>query len=111
MTNSIPEKDWKYLRSIEAELLSELCRKINHGSAEILLSESGSEHEKYLKLYRHIKASDVIVADCFNDWRRSNLWFKLPLLRRHNLLTDEHMSNLSDASRELLGRFAALDKG
>lgn len=28
MTRSIPEKDWKYLRSIEAELLSDLCRRI-----------------------------------------------------------------------------------
>ena len=111
MTGSIPEKDWKYLRSIEAELLSELCRRINQGAVEIVRSKSGSEHEKYLKLYRHIEASDRIIADCFNDWRRSNLWLKLPLLRRHKLLTDERISNLSDETRERLGRFAALDKG
>jgi hypothetical protein len=111
MTRSIPEKDWKYLRSIEAELLSDLCRKINERAAEILRSESGSEHEKYLKLYKHIEASDVVIADCFNDWRRSNLWFKLPLLRRHSLLTDEHISRLSDESRELLDRFATQDRG
>jgi len=110
MTGSISEKDWKYLRSIEAELLSGLCRKINQGAADILRSKAGSEHDKYLKLYKHIEASDRIIADCFNDWSRSNLWFKLPLLRMHNLLTDEQINHLSDESRELLVRFAALDK-
>jgi hypothetical protein len=110
MTGSIPEKDWKCLRGIEAELLSELCRRINQRAAEIVRSGSGTEHEKYLKLYKHIEASDRIVADCFNDWRRSNLRLKLPLLRKHKLLTDEHISNLSDETRELLVRFAALDK-
>lgn len=38
MTNSIPEKDWKYLRSIEKELLSELCRTINQKAAAIVHS-------------------------------------------------------------------------
>jgi len=109
MTSSIPERDWKYLRGIMPELLSELCRKINLGAMEILACESGSEHEKYLKLYRYLEASDRVVADCFNDWRRSTLWFKLPLLSRHNVLKDEHISNLSDATRELIARFAPLD--
>jgi len=111
MTRSIPEKDWKYLRNIREELLSDLCKKINQDAVAILGSECGSEHNKYLKLYKHIEVSDRIVADCFNDWRRSNLWLKLPLLRRHNLLTDEHITNLTDESRELLNRFFAMDKG
>jgi hypothetical protein len=110
MTRSLPEKDWQYLRSIEAELLSDLCRRINQSSVDILRSEFGSEHEKYLKLYKHIEASDRIVAHCFNDWRRSNLWFILPHLRRHNLLTDEHITKLSDESRKLLGKLATMDK-
>jgi len=108
MSGTLPEKDWKYLRSIEPELLSELCRKINQRAADIVRSETESEHEKYLALYKHIKASDKIVADCFNDWRRSNLWFIVPLLLRHGLLKDEHVANLSDAARELLDRFDRL---
>jgi len=106
MTRSIPEKDWKYLRSIQEELLSELCGKINRDAAAIIGSEGESEHRKYLKLYKHIEASDRIVADCFNDWRRSNLLLKLLLLHRHKLLTDEQIANLTDESRELLGGFS-----
>lgn len=111
MPGTLPEKDWKYLRSIEPELLSALCRKINQRAEDIIRSESGTEHEKYLALYKHIKASDKIVADCFNDWRRSNLWLLVPLLRKHNLLKDEHIANLSDAARDLLDRFEQLARG
>jgi hypothetical protein len=109
MPNSIAEKDWKYLRSIEKELLSDLCRTINQKAAEIVHSGSGSEHDKYLLLYKHIKDSDAIVAECFNDWRRSNLLFKLPLLHRHKILQDEHIHNLTPETRERLGRFIGME--
>jgi hypothetical protein len=110
MSGTLPEKDWKYLRSIEADLLSDLCRKINESAAQLLSSEFESEHKKYLALYQHIKASDKIVADCFNDWRRSNLLYIVPVLRHHNLLKDEHIANMSDAAREVLDRFERLSK-
>jgi hypothetical protein len=109
MTNSIPEKDWKYIRSIEKELLSELCQTINQKAAEIVHAGAGSEYDKYLLLYKHLKNADAIVADCFNDWRRSNLLFKLPLLHRHKILRDEHILNLSVETRERLGRFTAAE--
>jgi tetratricopeptide (TPR) repeat protein len=103
MPGTLPERDWKYLRGIEKELLSKLCRRINRRAVEIIQAESGSEHEKYLALYRHIKESDLVVADCFNDWRRSNLDLKLRYLQRQNLLGEEQLGNLSEASLELLG--------
>ena len=109
MTNSIPEKDWKYLRSIEKELLSELCRTINQKAAEIVHAGSGSEHDKYLLLYKHLKGSDAVVAECFDDWRRSNLLFKLPLLHRQKILRNEHILNLTDETRERLGRFIGME--
>ena len=105
MTRTITEKDWKYLRSIEKELLSNLCRDINQSAVAILSSESGSEHDRYLKLYKHIDTSDRIMADCFNDWRRSNLCLKLLLLHKHNLLAAEHIAKLSDETRKLINRF------
>jgi hypothetical protein len=94
MSGRLPENEWKYLRSIEPELLSTLCRKINQKAAQLLNSEFESEHKKYLALYKHIEASDKIVADCFNDWRRPTLWFIVPLLRMHELLKDEHIAKL-----------------
>ena len=105
MSGVLPEKDWKYLRSIEKELLSDLCGRINRSAAEIVNSAAGSEHEKYLALYKHIEASDRIVADCFNGWRRSDIDFRLRLLQLHNLLTEEHLCNLSDVARGIVERY------
>jgi hypothetical protein len=102
---TIPERDWKYLRSTEKELLAKLCGKINRKALEILQAPEVGEHERYLRLYRHIEKSDKIVADCFNDWRRSDIVLKLLLIRKHKLLSAEMVAKLSEETRELLARW------
>ena len=107
---SIPERDWKYLRKIQQEMLSTLCARINRQAMDLLQSQAESEHERYRSLYQHVKDSDRIVADCFDDWRRSNIWLKIPALRREGLLTNEHLSEMSDEIKDLLERFNKLQK-
>ncbi|MCK5835833.1 MAG: hypothetical protein KAH09_01085 [Desulfobacula sp.] len=102
MSISIPESDWKYLRKRKVDLLSTLCGRINEQSKDILNDQSSSEHEKYLKMFDHIKKSDKIVADCFNDWRRSNIWIKIQSLRHYDLLTNDHFDQMSDQINVLL---------
>ena len=102
MSVAIPEKDWKYLKTRKKDMLSTLCGKINKQSKDILNNKFDSEHEKYLKLYDHITKSDKVVADCFNDWRRSNLWLKIQFLRKNDLLMDEHRDQMSDQVKALL---------
>lgn len=63
------------------------------------------EHERYLRLYKHYRESDIIVADCFDGWRRSDIVLKLLLIRKHKLLSTEMIANLSDETRELLARW------
>jgi len=101
----IPERDWKYLRSIEQELLAKLCGRINREALEMLQSPAVGEHEGYLRLYRHYRESDKIVADCFDDWRRSNIVLKLLLIRKQKLLSAEMVANLSEETRELLAKW------
>lgn len=102
MTISIPETDWKYLRKIKAGMLATLCGKINEQSKKILNTEDRSEHEKYLELYEHIKQSDRIIADCFNDWKRSNIWLKIQYLQKHGLLTDQLLNGMLGQHRAIL---------
>jgi hypothetical protein len=106
MSRSIPEKDWKYLRKIQPEMLSSLYARINHQARALLELQAESEHEKYRNLHQHAKNSDRIVADCFDGWRRSNIWFKIPVLRREGLLTDEHLSQMSDEIKDILEMLA-----
>jgi hypothetical protein len=99
----IPERDWKYLAGVKGELLAALCRRINDGARRIASDRSSGEHETFLRLYSYITDQNEAVADCFDDWRRSNALAKLSRLRRHGLLTDEHLSRLSAETRRMLG--------
>ena len=110
MTKSIPERDWKYLRRIQKEMLSELYLRINREASEILKAKEESEGEKYHNLYRHIEDSDEIIANCFDDWRRSNIGFKLLFLLHHNLLTDDRIKGLSEGGAEFIERLKTFDK-
>lgn len=106
MAKSIPEKDWKYLRKIQPEMLDALCAGINARARNLLGSQARSEYERYQGLYKLMKDSDRIVADCFDDWRRSNIWLKISLLRCQGLLTDEHLRHMSDEIKEFLKKLA-----
>ena len=92
---AIPERDWLYLRRVRGQLLEALCARISGEASRIMADHSLNQHAKFLQLYTHVNGQNVVVADCFDDWRRSNILLKLLLLREHRLLTDEHLSKLS----------------
>ena len=102
MADSIPERDWKYMRSIHDEILASLCDRINIQSEVILKQGRNTPHKTYLDLYRHIQDSDNIIARCFNDWRRSTLQMKISALLENELLTDAHIQKLSREAQERL---------
>ncbi len=108
MVQSIPERDWKYMRKIQDDLLNCLCERINQQSMAILKEEGGSEHERFLKHYRHIQDSNRVVGDCFDDWKRSALLLRLAALQYHGLLTQEHIKQLSEETQEKLREFREL---
>jgi hypothetical protein len=98
MTN-IPESDWKYLRSVKGELLETLCKQINDEASRIIKAPSLSQHEKFLHLFRHVMEKNEIIANCFDDWRRSNILLKVVSLRKQQLLTDKYITRLSEETR------------
>ena len=109
INRSIPEKDWKQLKKLKSEMLDMLCLKINQQAENIIIQSCvKSEHEKYLDLYKHIQYSDGVVAKCFNDWKRSNIIMKISQLLAEDLLTDEHIQNLSDDTKELINLLKSL---
>lgn len=110
MKTAIPEIDWKYLRSVQSELLSSLCERINRKAMEILRSGEMSEYEKYKKLYQHMLDSDELVAKCFDDWRRSNIRLKVVMLHSNSLLTEENMRHLSDETKNILNSINQLSE-
>jgi hypothetical protein len=110
MSRSTPEHDWKYMRSVHDDFLAALCKRINNQSTALLADSVGSEHEKYLALYRHIQDSDQIIGECFNDLKRSNLFMKLGALQHHAILKPAHIEQLSPETQERLNALKQLNE-
>lgn len=102
MSSHFTEADWKLLRRSRDSMLEALTKRINRVAAEILESEDSSPTEKYYRLYDHIEASDRIVADCFDGWKRSSITIFASNLLREGLLFDEILESLSESGRTVL---------
>lgn len=102
MDYGIMERDWKYMRKIQGELLNTLYEQINQRAKELLTQGSGTPRETYVNVYRHLRDSDNLLAHCFDDWRRSNLLRKLARLREYGLLTEAHIQMLSPVAQKQL---------
>ena len=100
--DAIPERDWQYLRRVQGQPLEALRARINGEASRIMADHPLNQHEKFLQLYTHVVGQNVAVADCFDDWGSSNIFLKLLLLRKHRLLTDEHLSKLSAETQRRL---------
>ena len=102
MSQQTAEKEWKYMRSIESKLLNDLTSRMNCRAIEILSCHDQEEVDKFRTLYSHVKESNRIIAECFDDWRRSTLWMKIIALHHHGLLKDEHLVHLSEKTQSRL---------
>ncbi len=110
MDGPILERDWEYLRSTHDEILHELCSRILKKAVEIAGEEGENPHQRYLTLYRHIENSDDIVAECFDDWRRSTISNRVIGLGNHNLLTDAYVKGLSEEAQDRLRMIEELSR-
>jgi hypothetical protein len=105
------ERDWKYLRSIHDEMLASLCGRINQNAADIIRAPGKDEHAKYLSLYKYIQDADDIVAECFNDWRRSTIARRAASLRSHHVMTQDQFDHLSPGAQDLVTALESVFKG
>lgn len=102
--DKIPEKDWKLLRSMKDEKLTLLCDRVMAKLEEISAHRKGREHQAFLETFEEINRGNEIIADLFDDIRRSNANLKLRLWKRHGLLSDEEVALFSETTRQALDR-------
>lgn len=106
MQRNFPESDWKILSRFRPLILDRLCRRILQEAGKFVVgAKEGGSHSAYLSLYKHIQNSDETVADCFNDWRRSQALTILINWRSENLLTDEEFADFSPDTRTIVNGF------
>lgn len=98
---NFPESDWKVLSRLKPVALDRLCQRILTGAQALSAKAAeGEHHHTYLALYRYIQEQDQLVADCFNDWRRSMAMIRLMQWRKNHLLTDEEFAGFSPETRK-----------
>ena len=102
--HDIPERDWRYLRSIQPEMLEELSGRILDEITSFIAAVGPTKAEKRRKLYDIVHQREKIVAECFDDWRRSRAYERCWALRKYDLLKAEHISQFTPESQAIIGR-------
>jgi hypothetical protein len=103
MPRDFPEADWKTLSRLKPLALDRLCQRIMAEAGDILDRAKENEyHHAYLDLYKHIHTSDETVANCFNDWKRSQALNILASWMSERLLTDEEFAAFSPDMRAIV---------
>jgi hypothetical protein len=84
------------------------CRSFSRNSridseiVAVLADNRLTESDKRKECYALVLDRDEVVADCFDDWRRSAALDRLMALRQYDLLKPEHLARLSPATANIL---------
>ena len=104
---TIPEKDWKQMRSLKARVLDDACARILTRVESIVQKREGRNHEAYLALWDLLHREDDKIAAMFDDLKRSTAFFKLAAWQSHGLVSD---SDLALFTEETQGAVKAINK-
>jgi hypothetical protein len=97
---TLPERDWRLLRSVHGEALDRYCARVLEECATVIRDTKSSSHDRYLKLFRLVKERDDSIAVAFNDLRRSTAIQRLASMLLLGTVTDEELSQFSVETRE-----------
>ncbi len=97
---TIPEKDWKQMRSIKARVLDDACTRILTGVESILQKREGRNHEAYLELWDLLRKEDHKIASMFDDLKRSTAFFKLAAWQSHGLLSESDLALFTEETQD-----------
>lgn len=93
------ESEWKLLRTVKEAALERHCKRIMD-ECQAVIQGSGTNHERYLRLYEVVENGDNQIAWAFNDLRRSVADERLAFMMRLGLVTNEELGRFSEETRE-----------
>jgi hypothetical protein len=88
------------LRELAPVALDRFCSRVLAEAARIMGKPDATNHERYLELYRLMRARDKELAAAFDDHRRSRALIKLARIYSLGLLTEEELAGFSEGTRE-----------
>ena len=98
--SDITERDWKIFRRLGKIALDRHCKQTLDRVEEIVHSENLSHHARYLELYKFVQDRDKLMADAFDDARRSTAVAQLVRMVSLGLVSENEMAELSEELRE-----------
>jgi hypothetical protein len=103
MEGRIPERDWKIWRTLSEVALNRFCQKILDEAAEFADGD-GTPHERYGRLFQHIKKRDRVIADVFDEPSRSRAYMQIAFAARKRIITREELGQFSEEASQVIAR-------
>ncbi len=100
MSAGIREADWKLFRQLHPIARDRFCDTVLREITGIASSTAKTPHERYLHIFKLVRERDRLLADAFDNPRRSTALFQLALIHSHGLLTAEEIARFSPEARE-----------
>jgi DNA-binding transcriptional ArsR family regulator len=107
---AMEEWEWRKLRELKDAALERFCGSALAEIGKMLSAPGGSNHERFLSLYRLIHEQNDQIADAFDDLRRSTAERQLAAMRRLGLVTDQELAAFSDKTRSTIEFLADLSR-
>ena len=103
MNARIKESDWKIFSKFYQVALDRFCKRVIEEVRSEITEVTDGYHDRYLRVYKLIQRRDKILADAFDNPRRSNALILLAFIRQQGLLTEEELMQLSPETRNAIG--------
>lgn len=102
VSGDIRESDWRYFREVRGTLLERFSQETLDQMVEIARAGEGSPHVRYLRIFEFIQKRDDLLADLFDNPRRSIAVLQILHMRTIGLMRDEEFAGFSEALRDRL---------
>ena len=66
MPDGFPESDWKVFRELREIALDRFCKRILNEATDVISEGSGTAHERFLKLFKHVGDQNDEIAHAFD---------------------------------------------
>jgi hypothetical protein len=84
--DEVPEADWKVFRELRELALERFCRRVLEDLELVLRDTSRNYHQRFLDVSRFLRLRDEVLANVFDDPRRSRMIVQLAAIYEHGLL-------------------------
>ncbi len=100
MNTQIIESDWKIFKKLKPLALQRYCERLMGSVDRVINDDQRDAHERYLEMYKIVRAGDKKLALMFNGFSRTLAFEQLMMYYGNGLLTDDEIAPLSDENRE-----------